>query len=155
MTIDIFKISPWEEFQDKGWAWTPQFGYPQDEYYNDSNTKLDEVFGVGPKHIEDFAKKHFDIFSISMIRQQPGQCIPEHCDRHYQFKKIHGEHPKLVRYCVFLEDWVPGHYLEYDSEPIVKWQAGDYIKLWPDVPHRSANMGSKHKYTCQITGVEK
>ena len=64
MTIDIFKISPWEEFQDKGWAWTPQFGYPQDEYYNDSNTKLDEVFGVGPKHIEDFAKKHFDKFKI-------------------------------------------------------------------------------------------
>ena len=155
MTIDIFKISPWEEFRDENWPWTTQFGYPQDEYYNNNNTQLDEVFGLAPRHLEKFAQTKFDIFSISMIRQKPGQCIPEHCDRHYKFKKKHGEHSKLVRYCIFLENWYPGHYLEYNSEPIVKWQAGDYIKLWPNVPHRSANMGSKHKYTCQITGVEK
>ena len=62
MTVDIFKISPWKEFQDKDWPWTPQFGYPQDEYYNNNNTQLDEVFGVAPEHLENFAQTNFDIF---------------------------------------------------------------------------------------------
>lgn len=31
----------------------------------------------------------------------------------------------------------------------------DFINEGHKVPHRSANVSSKYKYTCQITGVEK
>lgn len=155
MKVKIFKISPWVRFQDKSWKWSPQFGYPQDEYYTNDNTRFDQVFGEGPDNLKSFAEKHFRFWFITMIRQQPGQCIPEHCDKHYQFKKKYGDYPNLVRYCVFLKHWCPGHYLEYNSEPVLKWRAGDYIKIWPGVPHRSANVGSVPKFTCQITGVEK
>lgn len=153
--VELLRIEPWVKFRDQGWAWTEQFGYPQDSFYTNANTRLEEVFGDAPPHIKEFADRHFDPWCVSMIRQSPGQCIPEHRDKHYKFKRQYGEHDDLVRYCVFLEDWQPGHYLEYDGEPITKWQAGQYFKIWPEVPHRSANMGSVYKYTCQITGIEK
>lgn len=154
LMVEVHSIKDWRAFNDDGWSWTNQFGYPQDQYYTDANTQLDEVFGEGPDHIKAFAEQKFSKWFISMIRQRPGQCIPVHVDKHFKFRQEHGDHAGLVRYCIFLEDWQPGHYLEYDSQPLTQWRAGDYIKIWPDVPHRSANMGSTTKYTCQITGIE-
>jgi hypothetical protein len=92
-----------------------------------------------------------------MIKQFPGQFIPRHKDKHYKFKsKNKGCDPKkILRYCIFLEDWKPGHYFEYDDKPIKTWSRGDIFVLEQGIFHRSANAGTVPKYTAQITGILK
>jgi hypothetical protein len=53
---------------------------------------------------------------------------------------------------VFLEDWKPGHYAEYNSTAKIDWQAGDVVEWCYDAPHMAANMGLEPRYTLQITG---
>ena len=89
-----------------------------------------------------------------MMKQPPGSFIPRHRDKHYRFKSKNKKTnaKKIIRYCVFLSDWKPGHYFEYDDKPIQPWKKGDILVLEKDVYHRSANAGTTFKYTAQITG---
>ena len=139
------------KFIDKGYKWKPMYGYPQNKVYTNANTKLYEVFDVVPKYIKKYADKHFKIYSMSMIKQPPGQIIPEHNDTYYKFKKKHNIDKNVVRFCIFLEDWKPGHCFEINNKSIAHWKAGNYLVL--KHKHRGANIGNKFKYTAQITGV--
>lgn len=144
------------KFRDKGWNWILHYGYPQDEHYDNHNTQLYQAFDVAPKEILQFAKQNFQAnYSITMIKQLPGQFIPRHMDKHYKFKSKNKncDAKKILRYCIFLEDWKPGHYFEYDDKPIKPWRKGDIIVLEPGVYHRSVNAGIHPKFTAQITGV--
>jgi len=144
-----------KKFIDKKVKWILHYGDPQDKFYTNENTKLYEVFDNCPKEIKKFAKRKFKFFTISMIKQTPGNCIPLHCDKYYYFKEKFNIQENIIRYNIFLQDWLPGHYLEYNYKPIVKWKQGNFFILKPHVPHRSANFGIANKYTCQITGVLK
>jgi hypothetical protein len=53
---------------------------------------------------------------------------------------------------VFLEDWKSGHYFEGLGTPITQWHAGQTIEWSYDTPHMAANIGTKPRYTLQITG---
>lgn len=53
--VELLRIEPWVEFRDRGWSWTEQFGYPQDSFYTNANTRLEELFGDAPLHIKEFA----------------------------------------------------------------------------------------------------
>ena len=154
--VELHKITLVEKFNDIGFEWKNHVGYPQDKFYTNDNTKHDLCFGKIPNCILNFARQAFEVFSISLLRQFPGQFIPEHEDKYFKFKEHFPEilEKDIVRYCIFLEDWKPGHYFEYALEPVVRWQAGEYIKIYPGVLHRSSNSGSLPKYTCQITGTE-
>jgi quercetin dioxygenase-like cupin family protein len=147
-----------EKFKDKGWNWSLHYGYPQDEHYDNHNTKLYHVFDVAPQEILSFAEQNFQKnYSIAMIKQLPGQFIPRHKDKHYKYKSKNKnfDKKKISRYCIFLEDWKPGHYLEYDDKPIDPWKKGDIIVIEQGVYHRSVNAGTTPKYTAQITGLLK
>jgi len=143
-----------KKFVDDGWNWEPHHGYPQDEFFNDSNTKFHECFDQAPQSIIDFAEEKFSKYTLTMMRQPQGQFIPNHKDKYYLFQKKYKlkSNKDIVRYCIFLEDWKPGHYLEIDGKPFVEWSAGDIAVLRPGIYHRSANAGTELKYTAQITG---
>ena len=145
-----------KNFKDKDWDWILHYGYPQDEHYDNHNTELYQSFDKAPKEIVAFAEKHFQKnYSITMIKQFPGQFIPRHKDKHYKFKSKNKmcNPKKILRYCIFLEDWKPGHYFEYNDRPIEPWTKGDIIVLEQGVYHRSVNAGTHPKYIAQITGI--
>ena len=147
-----------KKFNEKKYNWILQYGYPQDEYYNNDNTTFYQSFDEAPIEIIKFAEGKFEKnYSITMIKQPPSSFIPRHRDKHYRFrsrnKKI--DFKKIIRYCIFLEDWKPGQYFEYDDKPIAIWSKGDVLVLRKDVYHRSANAGTHFKYTAQITGILK
>ena len=108
-----------------------------------------------PQYIIDTAKENFTIFSTSIIKQNPGMVIPEHSDTYYMFKKKHGIDTEIVRWCIFLQDWQPGHYFDLKGKPMLEWKKGDYVELKEGILHRGSNSGLNPKYTAQITGVKK
>jgi hypothetical protein len=53
---------------------------------------------------------------------------------------------------VFLQDWQPGHYAEYEGKPFVNWLGGDVVEWCYDAENMAANLGINPRYTLQITG---
>ena len=139
--------------------WVFNHGYPQSKDYHDGNTEHWSLYGIAPPTIEEFANKTFSEWTVAILEQRPGMVIPLHLDTYYKFKQKHGiknnSAEQVVRYNIFLDKWQPGHYMEADEKPIVNWKAGNYVRLNSDIWHRTANVGTAWKYTCQITGIEK
>lgn len=146
-----------EKFIDKDFDWQLNYGYPQNKFYTNNNTELFQCFDNAPTPLLDFAKKTFLKYSITMIKQPPGNFIPNHVDKYYMFKKKFNisDNEDIVRYCIFLEDWMPGQYFEVNDVPFLNWKKGDICILKQGIYHRSANAGDTNKYTAQITGVLK
>ena len=91
----------------------------------------------------------------SYYRMGTGTILPTHGDlylRYVDLFKLQGQEHRIRRAIVFLEDWKPGHYAEYNSTAKVDWQAGDVVEWCYDAPHMAANMGIEPRYTLQITG---
>jgi hypothetical protein len=65
---------------------------------------------------------------------------------------LKGQEHTIRRAIVFLEDWQPGHYAEYQDVAFVNWRAGATIEWTYDTPHMAANLGLTPRYTLQITG---
>ena len=108
-----------------------------------------------PSWIAPF-RAHFDFehFSWSVYRMDPGTVLPEHQDTYSRFRQIHSLDPAqpIARAIVFLEDWQPGHYAEYQDQAYVNWSAGAVVEWQYGVPHMAANLGPTPRYTLQITG---
>jgi len=82
--------------------------------------------------------------------------MPPHVDHFDTYCRVFEVERELVyRAIVFLEDWKPGHYFEYDSRGIVNWKQGDYIIYSTDTPHAASNIGTSPRYTLQVTGILK
>jgi hypothetical protein len=126
-------------------------------YYNAHNCRFYQHFDEDlPEIFHRLAKAcALSNYSVSLIRQDPGQVIPWHQDKFYTLKQRlgAGEH-RIFRYVVLLEDWKTGHYLQIGNEPVVKWRAGDIFTYARDVYHLSGNCGVEPKYTMQVSGVE-
>jgi len=91
----------------------------------------------------------------SYYRMGTGIILPTHSDlylRYVELFKLQGQEQRIRRAIVFLEDWKPGHYAEYNSTAKVNWHAGDVVEWCYDAPHMAANMGLDPRYTLQITG---
>lgn len=91
----------------------------------------------------------------SYYRMTTGTTLPVHSDlylRYVELFKLQGREQRIRRAIVFLEDWKPGHYSEYDGIAKVNWLAGDVVEWGYDAPHMAANMGIDPRYTLQITG---
>jgi len=141
--VSIEGRSDWFEDQNKdylNWGYLPE------------NTTYFQSFEVN-RSIEKFCDSVFSKYSVSVIKQMPGNTIPTHVDTFYTFCKNNNYSPsEVVRLNVFLEDWKTGHYLELDENPVLHWTKGDAIIIKYNVLHLSGNMGKEPKYTMQITG---
>lgn len=121
--------------------------------YTEHNSVYFQTFEVG-KDVLDFAHSLFPRFSVSIMKQLPGQTLPEHDDTFFQFsKKFKVDSKDCMRLNIFLEDWQSGHYFEINNTPVLQWRAGDAILIDKGEKHLSGNMGMTPKYTMQITGV--
>lgn len=82
--------------------------------------------------------------------------MPPHVDHFETYCKVFNVERNLVyRAIVFLQDWKPGHYFEYDGRGLVNWKQGDYVIYSTDTPHAASNIGIEPRYTLQVTGVLK
>lgn len=79
--------------------------------------------------------------------------MPPHLDHFETYSRIFKIQPELVyRAIVFLEDWKPGHYFEYNGELMGNWRKGEYVLYSANIEHAASNIGIKPRYTLQITG---
>ena len=104
--------------------------------------------------------RHFEALGwkdigTSYYRMNTGTVLPTHGDLYKRYVELFGlagrEH-RIHRAIIFLQDWRPGHYAEYEGRPFVNWSAGDVVEWRYDTPHMAANLGLDPRYTLQITG---
>lgn len=81
--------------------------------------------------------------------------MPPHIDHFDTYCKVFNiDRNDVFRAIVFLEDWKPGHYFEYDNIGLVNWKKGEYVIYSTNTLHAASNIGIKPRYTLQITGIK-
>jgi hypothetical protein len=107
------------------------------------------------KFIDFYTAQGWKDVGTSYYRMGSGTILPTHSDlykKYIELFDLSGQEHTIRRAIVFLEDWRPGHYAEYISQPFVNWSAGDTVEWYYDTPHMAANLGLDPRYTLQITG---
>lgn len=107
------------------------------------------------RFISMFEGQGWQDIGTSYYRMDTGTVLPTHRDlytRYIELFDLAGRETSIRRAIVFLEDWQPGHYAEYDDQAYVHWHAGDVVEWAWDTPHMAANLGLTPRYTLQITG---
>lgn len=105
--------------------------------------------------VDLFQRQGWKDVGTSYYRMDTGVVLPKHSDLYKAYIRLfnlQGQENKIYRAVLFLEDWSPGHYAEYDNEPFVNYCAGDCVIWRYDTPHMAANLGLSPRYTLQITG---
>jgi len=94
--------------------------------------------------------------SWSFYKMTPGTILPDHVDTFKRFKKLHPDYdPKTIkRAVILLEDYAVGHVLTVDDIQMPLWDAGEFVWFEYNVPHLAANVGTKDRYTLQLTGFD-
>lgn len=84
--------------------------------------------------------------------QMPGQVWNLHVDKLEKWNKAD---PKSVyRFMVMLNDWEPGHFLQYGNQVHTGYRAGEIYSFdWFNSPHCTANAGRSPRCTLLVTGV--
>jgi len=105
--------------------------------------------------VDLFAGQGWLDIGTSYYRMRTGTVLPTHQDSYVKYISLFGlqgrEHT-IRRAIVYLEDWQPGHYAEYNGQAFVNWRAGAVVEWSYDTPHMAANLGPTPRYTLQITG---
>jgi len=107
------------------------------------------------RFIDIFNGQGWKDIGTSYYRMNTGTVLPTHSDLYKKYIEIfnlQGREHTIRRAIVFLEDWQPGHYAEYENRAFVNWRAGATVAWAYDVPHMAANLGLTPRYTLQITG---
>jgi hypothetical protein len=107
------------------------------------------------RFLEIFTGQGWHDVGTSYYRMNTGTVLPTHKDLYKKYVslfELQGKEHSIRRAIVFLEDWKPGHYAEYEDTPFVGWRAGAVVEWTYDVPHMAANLGTIPRYTLQITG---
>jgi hypothetical protein len=107
------------------------------------------------RFVEIFSGQGWQDIGTSYYKMNTGTVLPTHGDlyvKYIELFKLKGREHTIRRAIVFLEDWQPGHYAEYENKPFVNWRAGAVVEWTYDTPHMAANLGLTPRYTLQITG---
>jgi len=84
--------------------------------------------------------------------QQPGQLWNVHIDKLEKFNKA--DPHSVYRFMVMLNDWEPGHFIQYGNFVHTGYRAGEIYSFdWYNVPHCTANAGLGPRCTLLVTGV--
>ena len=153
----------WEDYQDTSIHYQvrrlqhihePYGGLPIT--YTDNNTLIYQRFLTREEIDYDILGNQvgIDVYTVSVIKQKPGNTIPLHIDRFYKLRQIkpNGE---PVRANIFIEDWKDGHILQFANEIKWNWKKNTGWIFNKHVPHLSGNCGMKDKYTLQLSGFFK
>lgn len=64
-----------------------------------------------------------------------------------------GDSDEWGRCFVMLEDWMPGHIIQFGNTYVKPWRAGDIIWFdWRNIPHSTANTGPWPRSIAKVTG---
>ena len=133
--------------------------YQWSERYTKKNTVINqEWWSKDDIPIDDLEHQlHMKILTISTIRQPPGQVIPIHKDIFYQIKKKYDvKNEIIVRANIHLNDWEPGHMIQYkeknDGHAWIKWKTNQGLMFDENTLHIGMNGGTTDKYTLQLSG---
>lgn len=153
------------EYKDLDYQWEPFNDQEQTKiwleqgYANKFTGQMCDMRSPQPswnqRFIEIFEGQGWQDVGTSYYRMDPGTILPTHKDlykKYIELFDLRGKEHTIHRAVVFLEDWQPGHYAEYQDQAFVNWRAGSVIEWVYDTPHMAANMGSTPRYTLQITG---
>lgn len=144
-----FEREPIQEYEIRNWR---SQGYTHDTFsgkmYSSRNPMPEWVYTVSSE--VGLHNCGYVIYKMHTL-----EIMPEHTDHYETYQKVFGvDRHDVYRAIVFLEDWQPGHYSQMSDTGIVNWQAGDYVQWSADTPHAAANIGTKPRYTLQITGTK-
>jgi hypothetical protein len=128
-------------------------------YSNKFTGDMCDMRGTQPSWNQRFVNIYTEMgwknIGTSYYRMNTGTVLPTHQDlylRYIQIFQLQDQEHRIRRAVIFLENWKPGHYAEYNDIPKVNWQAGDVVEWQYDMPHMAANLGIEPRYTLQITG---
>jgi hypothetical protein len=144
-----------ETFNDTALAqqWATQ-GYP-DRFTGDMCDMRSPQPNWNQRFLDIFTGQGWKDVGTSYYRMNTGTVLPTHGDLYLKYIDLfdlNGREHAIRRAIVFLEDWQPGHYAEYQDQAYVNWRAGSVIEWTYDTPHMAANLGLTPRYTLQITG---
>lgn len=135
-------------------------GFPKS--YHEDNTRIQQLwFDDGDIDYKDLGTQlGMEVITVSTILQPPGNVITMHRDTFFKINKMYptDTRPK-VRVNIYLEDWAPGHFINYQDtnkewQTSTHWKQGDGFIWDSDHLHLSANAGLTPKYTLQISGFK-
>ena len=135
-------------------------GFP--ESYHEENTVIQQLwFDKSQVNYNDLGNKlGIEIITISTILQPPGNTVTMHRDTFFKINNLYPDDTRTkVRANIYLEDWQPGHFINYQDENF-EWQTSTHWKqgegfIWnSEHLHLSANAGLVPKYTLQISGFK-
>tara|TARA_A100001201_G_scaffold32515_4_gene35041 strand:+ start:161 stop:694 length:534 start_codon:yes stop_codon:yes gene_type:complete len=132
--------------------------YSWSDYYVDQNTIINQLWwDAADIPIRDLEKQlGMKILTISSIRQPPGQVIPIHKDIFHMIKLKYEMLGKLVRANIHLNDWAPGHMIQYEKDEEwfnwTNWKTNQGLLFDESSLHIGMNGGTTHKYTLQLSG---
>lgn len=133
-------------------------GFPSS--YHPDNTRIQQIwFDNTDIDYDDLGNKlGFEVITVSAILQPPGNVITLHRDMFYQINKKYPEDTRTkVRANIYMEDWKPGHFINYQDsnhewQTSTHWSQGEGFIWDSNHLHLSANAGLDPKYTMQISG---
>jgi len=133
-------------------------GFP--ESYHEDNTRIQQLwYDDGEVDYKELGNQlGMEVITVSSILQPPGNVITLHRDTFFQIQKKYPEDKRTkIRANLYLEDWVPGHFINYQDEDkqwqtSTHWSAGEGFIWDSNHLHLSANAGLVPKYTLQISG---
>jgi len=130
-------------------TWKRQ-GFNYETYTGDMFADQDKM----PSWIHDVAEQiGLKDCGFTFYRMGTGIVMPKHVDHFEKYCEIHKvKRDQVWRAIVALEDWQSGHYFEILNYIVNDYSAGDYVLWSSDIPHAAANLGTKTRYTLQITG---
>lgn len=125
------------------------------EYFTGAMCDMRSPQPVWNQQLVDWAATTFNIVDIgtNYYRMTTGVILPMHGDVYRRYIELFGcKLENIMRILVMPEDWRSGHYLELAGVAYTNWRAGDYFWWRGSTPHMAANIGTKDRYTIQITG---
>lgn len=121
--------------------------------------------GIDPNNFAMWRSVNYIIEPFSTMIEKLGLERPYH-DFHFQFPTdvipFHNDsydtshvddQRDLVKFFIFLEDWKPGHFMQFGTT-FLKWKKGDVVYFdWKNIPHATANAGWEPRCMLQVSGV--
>ncbi len=123
---------------------------------NSSCRKISNFIGLDYSQANEGARRDYGYESFHM--QRPGQVLMYHHDLYYAIirdvdPELSWKPEKLRRFVIFMEDWQPGHVWIVGNTTYSHWKKGECITWsWVDMPHGTANLGFKTRYSVHLTG---
>lgn len=90
--------------------------------------------------------------SVSWTCILPNVILPTHKDTFYTLRQQYNvKLDDCYRYLIFLEDWVFGHYVGFETHHITNWTVGDVWKFTGYEMHYGVNASNIAFHTCQVS----